>query len=161
MGAADECPLGLQRPSPKPPLHKPTQLPSPGPMPALETGPHWSLSRGLHLCPIISLPSAPGMIRGQVLTTIQSLWMQTLPCRGSQLSAPWVAAREGLQGRRARGRLWGQGPWSGVCPAPVRGRAWHPFRCGLTGRKSKALAWATCWPATCLPSDWKQPASSF
>lgn len=81
--------------------------------------------------------------------------------QGFPAVCPVVAAREGLQGRRAGGRLWGQGPWSGVCPAPVRGRAWHPFRCGLTGRKSKALAWATCWPATCLPSDWKQPASSF
>lgn len=81
--------------------------------------------------------------------------------QGFPAVCPVVAAREGLQGRRAGGRLWGQGPWSGVCPAPVRGRAWHPFRCGLTGRKSKALAWVTCWPATCLPSDWKQPASSF
>lgn len=67
----------------------------------------------------------------------------------------------GAAGKESWGPAVGQGPWSGVCPAPVRGRAWHPFQCGLTGRKSKALAWATCWPATCLPSDWKQPASSF
>lgn len=103
-----------------------------------------SLPGGPHLCPIISLPSAPGMIRGQVLRTIQSLWMQTPPCRGSQLSPPRVAAREGLQGRRAEGWLWGQGA-SGAGSVPYLCGGGRGVNSGTVSRGGSPR----CWPGRC------------